>query len=271
MVEALLERQLDAEPDRDAAGLAGALVGRLHRAGAAAGDHREAGLGQRRARAPRPWRTSASSRRGAGRAEHADRRAAARPARRSPRRTRTGCAAPATGRCAPSRWARGSSSSRWSVVRRRHLCRARSGDRARAVLAAVLAHAVVRRSRARRPTRPAVARQASHRSSARPRRRPAAATGTRSWSCVGEVGSPGPKFTAGTPSAANRATSVQPELGPAGAADRRDERRGRGHGAARAGRRRRGVGDRARRSPSNTSRTWAQRLLGRSGPARTGS
>ena len=46
LVQAGLEGQLDAEPDRDAAGLAGALVGGLHDARAAAGDHREAGLDQ---------------------------------------------------------------------------------------------------------------------------------------------------------------------------------------------------------------------------------
>ena len=46
LVEPGLEGQLDAEADADAAGLAGALVGGLHRARAAAGDHREAGLGQ---------------------------------------------------------------------------------------------------------------------------------------------------------------------------------------------------------------------------------
>jgi hypothetical protein len=46
LVEPRLEGQLDAQPDADAAGLAGALVGGLHRARAAAGDHREPGLDQ---------------------------------------------------------------------------------------------------------------------------------------------------------------------------------------------------------------------------------
>ena len=57
VVEALLERQLDAEPDREPAGLGRALVGRLHHARAAAGDHRVAGPGQRARRAARPART----------------------------------------------------------------------------------------------------------------------------------------------------------------------------------------------------------------------
>ncbi len=42
----LLVRELDVEADREAPGLLRASVGCLHHAGAAAGDHREAGLGQ---------------------------------------------------------------------------------------------------------------------------------------------------------------------------------------------------------------------------------
>ena len=42
----LLHRQLDVEPDREAAGLGGAAVGRLHQPRPAAGDHREAGRGK---------------------------------------------------------------------------------------------------------------------------------------------------------------------------------------------------------------------------------
>ena len=46
-VQALLERQLDAQPDGHPAGLLGTLVGGLHDPGTATGDHREALLGQR--------------------------------------------------------------------------------------------------------------------------------------------------------------------------------------------------------------------------------
>ena len=48
----LLERQLDAEPDRQAAALERAAVDRLHRPRTAAGDHRAAGLGPRPAAPP---------------------------------------------------------------------------------------------------------------------------------------------------------------------------------------------------------------------------
>ena len=61
-------------PTRQAAGLAGAPVGRLHHARAAAGDHRVAGLGQRRAQVARPSSYSGLSGWRAGRAEDADRR-----------------------------------------------------------------------------------------------------------------------------------------------------------------------------------------------------
>ena len=46
LVEALLEGQLDAQPDRHPAGLAGALVPGLHDPRPAAGDHRVAGAGE---------------------------------------------------------------------------------------------------------------------------------------------------------------------------------------------------------------------------------
>ena len=49
-----LVRQLDREADRLAAGLEGALVGRLHVAGPAAGDDRVAGLGERPSHGLRP-------------------------------------------------------------------------------------------------------------------------------------------------------------------------------------------------------------------------
>jgi hypothetical protein len=46
MIGRLLVRQLDVEPDGHALAFEGALVGRLHDAGAAAGDHGEAGIGE---------------------------------------------------------------------------------------------------------------------------------------------------------------------------------------------------------------------------------
>ena len=213
LVQALLERQLDAEPDRDAAGLAGAPVGRLHRPRAAAGDDGVAGVGPAPHRAARPAAYSASS--GVVRAEPKTLTAGrARPARRSPRRTRSGSAAPATGRCAPSRPGPRSSSSRWSVVVGGHLAAAQR-DRTGVVL--------VGRSRSRslfvahvtEPTRPAAAR---HGQASQPQQRRLGvdricSTGTCSSSVCARFGSPGPKFTAGMPSAANRATSVQPYFG----------------------------------------------------------
>ncbi|MNR01914.1 hypothetical protein D3C85_1177420 [compost metagenome] len=45
LVGALLVRQHDIEADRRAVAVIGALVGRLHDAGAAAGNHRKAGVG----------------------------------------------------------------------------------------------------------------------------------------------------------------------------------------------------------------------------------
>ena len=60
-------------PTDDAARLAGAPVGRLHRARAAAGDDREAGLRERGAELARRARTRAMSRGRARRAEDADR------------------------------------------------------------------------------------------------------------------------------------------------------------------------------------------------------
>ena len=100
-VEALLERQLDAEPDREPTGLRATAVDRLHRAGSTTGDRREPGL----APAPRRGHARACTRGGHGRCAPTRTRSprwAPRPARRNPRRTRPGSAAPATGRCAPS-------------------------------------------------------------------------------------------------------------------------------------------------------------------------
>ena len=48
--------------------------------------------------------------------------------------------------------------------------------------------------------------------------------GTCSSCLWASIGSPGPKLTAGMPSAVNRATSVQPNFGLTVAADRLDER-----------------------------------------------
>ena len=219
-VEPGLEGQLDPEPHADAAGLAGALVGRLHRARAAAGDHGEAGLDQRAAdllalgvrRVVRP---------GPRGAEHRDRRARARPGRRSPRRTRPGSAAPATDRCAPSRVGPRESSSRWSVVapstwsRRMH----RPGPWTCVCCTAGL---VIDR---RPASRAAAARSAR---SARPARAPPA--------CGPASGRPARSSPPGTPSAVNRATSVQPNFGLTGRRRPLDEllggRHGRGPGRA---------------------------------------
>ena len=156
---------------------------------------------------------------GAGGAEDPDRRARARPARRSPRRTRPGSAAPATGRCAPSRSAPRASSSRWSVVvtstaePRRMVGPLRlSGD------AGSCGHL-----------------DPSARRAASPRRTTICAIGTCSSCLWANIGSPGPKLTAGMPSAVNRATSVQPNFGFGRAADRLDERRRGRHATAPAG------------------------------------
>ena len=74
LVEPGLEGQLDAEPDRRAAGLEGPPVRGLHGAGAAAGDDGVAGLDQRRAD-PDAELVGRVVGAGARRAEHADRRA----------------------------------------------------------------------------------------------------------------------------------------------------------------------------------------------------
>ena len=87
-------------------------------AGPAAGDHGEARLGQRGAELPAE-RVLAVVARWCGPSRTPSPRGAARRACRSPRRTRPGCAAPATGRCAPSRWARASraAAGRWCSTR----------------------------------------------------------------------------------------------------------------------------------------------------------
>ncbi len=107
VVELLLERQLDAEPDRHAARLGRAAVDRLHRPRTAAGDDGEAGLGER-ARRSRGRRRTRDARAASAPSRTPRPRTAVRRAARSPRRTRSGCAAPATGRCAPSPTARAS-------------------------------------------------------------------------------------------------------------------------------------------------------------------
>ena len=95
-VGALLERQLDVAPDREAAGFAGAAVGRLHDAGAAAGDHRE--CRPSRAGAPSPPRPRSSDRSaGCAPSRRSRRRPSRPPGCRSPRRTRPGSAAPRHG------------------------------------------------------------------------------------------------------------------------------------------------------------------------------
>ena len=86
---------------------------------------------------------------------------------------------------------------------------------------------------------------------------------------VGQMGSPGPKFSAGTPSAANRATSVQPSLALTSPADRGQEPLGRRRrqARARAGRR---VGDVDVEAVEHLAQVRRGARLVR-GPARTGS
>src|SRR4029453_2278669 len=72
VVETLLEWQFDTQADRHATGLGGAAVGRLHHAGSAAGDHRVARLGERRAQVGGHL-TLGAVRLAARRAEDADR------------------------------------------------------------------------------------------------------------------------------------------------------------------------------------------------------
>ena len=110
-----LEGQLDAEADADAAGLAGALVGRLHRAGSAAGDHREAGVRPARGRPPRrsrrPGRPAGCGRSRSRRSPGPSSASAPKPSMNSAwiRSTRHGSV------CTQSVGPR-ESSSRWSVV-----------------------------------------------------------------------------------------------------------------------------------------------------------
>ena len=97
-VEVLLVRQLDVAADRQAAALRQPRFAASMMPGPAAGDHRVARLGQ----LPADRRARARSRVGSARSAPSrtpSPPARPRPARRSPRRTRTGSAAPATGRC----------------------------------------------------------------------------------------------------------------------------------------------------------------------------
>ena len=73
LVRVGLERQVDRQPDRARARRPRAAVGRLHRAGAAPGDHREAGGAERAPDLDRQRVRVAPARR-AGRAEHRHRR-----------------------------------------------------------------------------------------------------------------------------------------------------------------------------------------------------
>ena len=211
LLSLLLERQLDAEADRDAAGLQRALVGGLHDAGPATGDHRVAGLGQRGAeRRRRPRRTGCRT---LVRAE--PKTVIAGPSSASVpnpstnsdwiRSTRHGSA------CTQSVPPR-DSSSRWSVVvdctwswrRMTGPC---------LLLTRFRAHGFSLEgapgSTALSPSQRSSASWQACRS----------AIGQNSSSACALPGSPGPKFTAGTPSAEKRATSVQPYFGTRIAAD----------------------------------------------------
>ena len=219
-----------------------AAVDRLHRARAAAGDHGVAGRGQRRAERHARWRTR--GRPPAVRAEPNtdDRRPAVRPAGRSPRRTRSGCAAPATGRCAPSRTGRASraAAGRWCRAR---TCARRSSTGPR--------WCSDRRSRCvghvtdGQRARPLAARdngsgqEPDQRRLGRVRSAPPPRAPRGLWA---RLGSPGPKLSAGMPSSPNRATSVQPNLARGAPPTARDERRRERRVQARPGGRR-GVDD----------------------------
>ena len=204
LVHALLERQLDAEPDRHAARLVAALVRGLHDAGPAAGDHGVAGVGQLARRAPGRARTTGA--RGWVRAEPKTvTAAAARRAGRSPRRTPTGCAAPATGRCAPSRWARGcrAAAGRWCSCCTLVAAQP-TGPRcfSPAVPVAAFARSVARHSRERCATgarlcrRRVIAEPHRRMASGRYRRSTLGARGSAASTCSSRVcarlGSPGP-------------------------------------------------------------------------------
>ena len=91
-VEVLLARQLDVAADREGAGVAGAGVGRLHEAGAAAGDDRVARAAEGGGHLAH-HRVVRMVGRGAGRPEHGDRAGHAATARRTPWRTRRRCRA----------------------------------------------------------------------------------------------------------------------------------------------------------------------------------
>ena len=212
-----LEGQLDAEPDRDAARLAGALVGRLHHARAAAGDDREAGLGERRRRSPPPCAYAGSSALRAGGAEHRD------------RRTELGQRAEALDELA---------------LDPQHPPRVgvHPVGRAAGVQQPLVGGAGLHLARGASPVRPRyLLRDLGLRASARVMRRPPASraaaarrsvicsSGTNSSCRCARCGSPGPKFTAGTPSAAEPGHVGPAELGVGRAADRLDERGRRGH------------------------------------------
>ena len=130
------------------------------------------------ARAARPTslgqRRTTGRRRGCGRSRRPRPPDRARPARRSPRRTRSGSAAPATGRCAPSRWARGSraAAGRW--------CCARPGRRAAGPARGALGAGSLVRHVAHRPS------PASHGPQLLPRRRVICASGHELVLLVGQ-------------------------------------------------------------------------------------
>ena len=178
-------------PTRDAAGLAGALVGRLHRARPAAGDHGEPGLDERAADLARLGVVRVVGR-GPGRAEHA----------RSPGPSSASAPKPSTN----SAWIRSTRhGSVWTQSRRA----------ARVEQPLVGGGLVDLLAPQRHRALDLVCRHARRPASVRSCRsqRSMCATGTCSSCLWASIGSPGPKLTAGTPRALNRATSVQPNFG----------------------------------------------------------
>ncbi len=119
-VQALLVGQLDVAADGQAAAFTAAAVGGLHRARATAGDDRVAGIGQTAADLAGGL-VDRIVRSGSGRSRRPSPPGRPGPSRRSLRRTRRGCAAPATDPCRgmPSPAARGASRPRSSRCRLR--------------------------------------------------------------------------------------------------------------------------------------------------------